>query len=260
MSYLKALRSASRHESTIKRQFGGDVRFAGEKPIFSKPLILMAFTNRCGSHLLAEFFRQTGQLAGFGEFLNHDVVANQSAEHGYASFPDYIAGLEARLCPKGQGFGLKASHDQLAMLLRWNIPAMFPGVRMVHIFREDALAQAVSLSIARQTEQWTIHQQSNGTQATFQRQQIETIIESNEAANTTFRLVAQAAAIPRMQISYEQLVNDPGTYVRRLFAFCGVDAPGWVPRAPNVRKQAGAQNAAFAQAYRDLVKAELSQP
>ena len=59
MSYLKSLRTPGRHETTIKRQFGSRVRFEGTAPVFDKPLILMAFTNRCGSHLLADYLRQT---------------------------------------------------------------------------------------------------------------------------------------------------------------------------------------------------------
>lgn len=257
MSYLKTLRTAGRHEITIKRQFGGRVSFGGTAPVFDGPLILMAFTNRCGSHLLAEYLRQTGQLAGFGEYLNHDVVANQSAEHGYVSFPDYIRGLQTRMCPMGQALGLKGSCDQIAMLLRWNIGAMFQGVRMVHIYREDALAQAVSLSIARQTEQWTSRQSGNGTEAIFQPKLIESILEAHENANTMIRLIAQAAALPRVQISYEEVMNDPATYVRRLFGFCGVTAPGWVPRVPSVHKQAGALNAQFARAYQAQVLHEM---
>ncbi|WP_028957938.1 Stf0 family sulfotransferase [Sulfitobacter sp. 20_GPM-1509m] len=256
MSYLKSLRTPGRHETTIKRQFGSRVRFEGATPVFDKPLILMAFTNRCGSHLLADYLRQTGQLAGFGEYLNHDVVANQSAEHGYDSFPDYIAGLQARICLRGQALGLKGSYDQIAMLLRWNIGAMFRGVRVVHILREDALAQAVSLSIARQTEKWTSHQTGNGAAPTFQPKLIESILQSHEAANTMIGLLAQAAALPRMQISYEQVMHDPATYVRRLFGFCGVEAPDWVPRVPTVKKQADALNAEFAQAYRAQVLRE----
>ncbi len=257
MSYLKTLRTPGQHEKTIKRQFGGRVSFDGNAPVFDKPLILIAFTNRCGSHLLAEYLRQTGQLAGFGEYLNHDVVANQSDAHGYYSFPDYITGLQARMCPKGQALGLKGSYDQIAMLLRWNMGAMFGGVRIVHIYREDALAQAVSLSIARQTEQWTSRQAGNGTEPTFQPKLIESILDSHEDANTIIRLIAESAAIPRVQISYEEVVNDPATYVRRLFGFCGVTAPGWVPRVPSVRKQAGALNTEFSRAYQAQVLCEL---
>lgn len=254
MSYLKALRTPGRHETTTAKLFKGRVAFDGAAPVFDKPLIIMAFTNRCGSHLLGDFLRQTKKLAGFGEFLNHDIVARQTAEHGFTSFPEFITGLERRFCPEGQGFGLKASYDQMAMLMRWNIPAMFRNCKVLHITRQDTIAQAVSYSIAQQTQAWTIHQKTNGKRPVFDPKGIEAYIAATEKANETIRLLSNAAGFPRAMVTYEQICNDPNTHVGRVLPFCGVKLGDWVAHPPGVKKQGDGLNKEFVAAFHDLIR------
>lgn len=247
MQLRQLLGQVGPHEAAIKAQFVGRNRFEGAQPVFPTPLIIMAFTNRCGSHLLADYLRQTGKLAGFGEFLNASVVTKQA--QGAAQFPDYICGLHQRLCSNDEVLGIKASYDQILMLLRWNIPAMFTGLRIIHLTRSDAIAQAVSHAIATQSAQWTSLQKSNGVVPRFQVKQIDAILQEQDRANALIRLIAQTTATPRAQAHYEAIAKDPATHVGRLLTFCGIDAPDWVPCPPQVQKQAGAVNMEFVQRY-----------
>lgn len=58
------------------------------------------------------------------------------------------------------------------MLLRFNIPAIYPGVRVIHIVRSSAFEQAVSFSIADQTNLWISKYIPDGSEASYSFQDI----------------------------------------------------------------------------------------
>lgn len=254
MSTIRALRRPGRHETRLRRVFRGALRYRG-RARFATPLVVMGFTNRAGSHLLGDFLRQTGRIGGLGEVLNHDVAGALAGRLGAASLPDYIAALTEHYAPEDGLFGLKASWDQLAMLLRADIPSMYGGgVKLVHLVRQDVVAQAVSLSLARQTGRWTAAQEGNGRAPRFDARAIARGIAAAEAGNLNIRLIAGACGLPRSLVTYEQICADPATHVGRVLAFCGTPAPGWQPRPPALKKQGGEEARAFAARYRALLR------
>ncbi len=259
-SYPAALRATGDHERRIFRQFGGRVAFDGSAPVTNRPLILVAFTNRSGSNLLCEYLRQSGKVAGGMEQLNHEVVAAQVAAHPVDRFADHIAGLLARQGRADQSFCLKASWDQLLMLYRWNIPAMFPQTRILHIQRHDAIAQAVSYSIALQTKRWNSIQPGNGQAPAFLPRQIGQILSDQRQANDHIALLAQILEVPRVAVSYEQIVAAPDAHLRRVLRFCGIALPDLTVRPPALQRQADPVNADFAARFRADWRAMLLPP
>jgi len=251
---------AGLHERRIATQFAGRCRFAGDAPVFARRLILLGFTNRSGSTLLAEYLRQSGRVAGGMELLNHDIVATQVASHPADDFPVYITGLVHRLGgDDGDAFCLKASWDQIAMLYRWNIPAMFRSTRMIHIRRADVVGQAVSHAIADQTKSWTSQQHAAGITPVFDARRIGAIIARQARAHDAIALAAQVLDVPCVDITYEQLATAPTLHVQRVLGACGVDvAPGWQVRATVLQKQATAVNAGFAARYRAILRSSLT--
>lgn len=249
MSLLDRIATPGRHERRLESALGAArLRYEGTAPLFDKPLILIGFTNRSGSTLLADYMRQSAMFVGLGESANHDFVLRQMQSRGLESYPDLIAQLA------GAGgtrhlFGLKASWDQMAMLVRWNIPAMFSGLKVIHITRRDPLAQAISYSIAEQTDQWTSRQHANGQEPVFNVDVIDRIMREQQMQNVLIGLVAQVMGVPLHGVVYESLVADPAACLRGVLGFCGVARPDWQPRAPGLSKQAGEVNARFRAAY-----------
>lgn len=254
---LNRLTCAGRHEREIIAHLGGDnVRFDGEKPVFDFPLVLLAFTNRSGSTLLAEYLCQSGAVYGLGEFSNHDFVKKQTLKAGLETFPDLIRHLE-----KGRGgrplFGLKVSWDQLAMLIRWNIPAMFSGVRVVHILRQDILGQAVSMSIASQTQQWTSKQPGLDIEPKLNVDALDALITHQQQADTQLQLLAGAFDLPYYQIHYAGLCHNPGPNIQSVLRFCGAPQPDWKPQTPTLGKQSGPVADAFRAKYLEQVRRHI---
>lgn len=232
------------HETQIRSLFPSSFHGSHHAPIFNKPLFILAFTNRSGSNLLADYLRQTGRFRGFGEGLNGDEVKRSHARSPVASFPDYIAQLAGPLNEPGF-WGIKASWDQIILLHRANIPAMFSGVRIIHSVRRDLLGQAVSHWIAHQTKQWTSAHQQSGVTPKFDRPRIEQILMSNLRSNCHIDLISRALGIQRHVVIYEEIQDNPEREIKRLGKAMSIDLDDWQPRAPRIKRQRDHVNDSF---------------
>lgn len=238
------------HEETLTQLFEGRMRFEGQDPVFPQPLMIIAFTNRSGSNLLCDYVAQSGRVGGAGEFLNHDVVTRRCAEAGVGSLPDYIRHLHQTLAGAQRMLALKASWDQWAMLLRHNIPAMFPRVIVLHCTRGDILGQAVSYAIALRNGRWIQLRQAGqadppdaAEDESIPLTQIEAQMDLFHRANLLIRLLCEAHGVKRWDISYERLCQDKGAHLSAVLQAEGLVPAGWMPGTPRLERQAGPLNA-----------------
>ena len=226
------------HEHEIRALFQGEVAFTGDRPAIDRPLLILAFTNRSGSNLLADYLVQTGQVAGLGEFLNHETVSRQKDVLQVRSAPDYLLALARRLSREGQHFGVKASAEQLDFLIRWRLPCLFTRTTVVHIHRDDILGQAVSHWIALQTGQWTSQQDGRTVAADFDVSAAQMIAHNVLRSDSAIRMKCGLHFLPYVSVSYEELTFDPATTVARIGKAAGIDLDGWTPAAPKIERQA----------------------
>lgn len=214
------------------------VAFEGNEPVFDVPLILLAFVNRSGSNLLGEYLQSVEGLGGFGEMLNWTAVEKVSKAKGIRTFPDYIRHLvESR--GGAAGFGVKASGAQMAMLLRWNILAMFPSVKVIHIQRQDVVAQAVSLHFATETGAWMSRLETDDpVQVTYDFETLKRRMESVFESNKKIELVCAATGLERYTIIYEQMTERTTETIRHALDFLGVSGSDWeAPNRTRMQKQ-----------------------
>jgi LPS sulfotransferase NodH len=258
MKLLKRLARSRKHEKTIRELFPDGYLYSGDRPVYSYPLYLLAFSNRTGSNLLAEYLRSTSVFDGFREQLNHDVVSQLSARLEAKSFPDYFESVTQKYGSKNAIYGFKASWAQIMMLLRCRIPQMYNGVRIIHIVRADPLAQAVSYSIAYQTKLWTSeHKGEPGVTPKFDFEDIARRLEGVLFSAEAVALISSLFEIPRVRIQYEDLVANPVATMRKIGEFSGHDFSAWVPNQPVLSRQAGTLNEAFAARFSKAARARL---
>jgi trehalose 2-sulfotransferase len=240
VNFLSGLFKEGSHAPNISRMFQGNTVFSGSEPVFDATLHILAFTNRSGSHLLAEYLTAHPGLRGFGEVLNHSVVANQSASFGIKGFPDYIAHLAKPVPIKPQAaYGVKASWDQLNMLFRWRIDKMFTDVRIVHICRHDIIGQAISYMIATQTNQWTSRQKADPDAVPrYDFNALCNHLHLFSLANDSIVITANAQSTPYHRVAYEDLVARPQDTVAGVLHFAGLDMGGYALPVPKLEKQA----------------------
>lgn len=250
MSYLSTLSKPGVHEKNIRRFFKSNVYFTEDAPVFSKPLYLLAFVNRSGSNLLAEYLRMTPNLNGFHEQLSYNTVENHSQRRSIESFPEYIEDLSAAASLKDQQFGFKASWDQILMLHRFRIFNMYPEVRIIHIHRQDVLGQAISYHIALQTNQWTSAQEaSNSENCKFDAAKISGIIGGVIDGNSSIVQACTILGLPKISVSYEELVEYPVQTMRKLGDFTMQDLSQLQLKEPKIKKQASSLNEDFRDRY-----------
>ncbi|WP_431930295.1 Stf0 family sulfotransferase [Nonomuraea jabiensis] len=147
--------------------------------------------------------------------------------------------------------GLRGAGDEtdLATLER-----AFGPLTLIHLRREDLVAQAVSWSRAEQTGYW-----QQGDEALRRphedidqmRGLLETIRQHNQAWESWFR----SQGVSPHEVTYEQLVDDPGAVVEGIAARLRIAVPpGWQPRSTH-RKQADEVNKKWARALRTSLAA-----
>lgn len=236
--------SRTSHENRIREHFDDRVIFTGTGPIFERPLLVLAFTNRSGSNLLADYLRQTKGTSGLGEYLNAETAVNIAGKEGLDSFPKYIQHLAENVARQGQ-FGVKASLEQLGFLRKWRILDMFDSVSVVHIHRDDILSQAVSHWIARETGQWTSLQQAETETVHFDADRILGIVGDISRSDAAIREMCALNGLCYVSASYEDLCFDPKVAVDRIAGWTGIDSSAWQPQQPRISRQANALNTAF---------------
>ncbi len=235
-----------------------DLAFTGAAPVFGAPLVILAFCNRSGSNLLSEYLRSVDGLGGFREMLNWKQVLNRAEAGDITGFPDYMRHLVDEFGGEA-GFGIKASHSQIAMLIRWNILAMFPSVKVIHIRRQDVVAQAVSLHFALSTGTWTSSQDSGAPPVVdYDYDALCSRMAQVFESNTKIELVCAAAGLERHTIIYEQLIGRPNPAMRGALSFLGLDAATWMlPRKTKMNKQRSPAKAAMVERFRAELAAQI---
>lgn len=255
----RLLRPLGEHERRIAAQFDGKCRWTGKAPAFDRDLLVLGFTNRSGSNLLADYLCQTKLVQPVGEYLNWNGVVDHATEKGIATFPDYIRFLVAR-GPARPHFGVKASWEQLAMLHRWNSPAMFRACRIIVIQRRSVLRQAVSLSIAQQTRKWSSRQAGTGVVPAYDAKAIANIMQSIERSNAMMSRLCEALDLPFTTLYYEDLLEDPNAVVQRKLREIGVDCPPLSLAEPAIQRQSDHINEDFVTRMRAHLRDDLGLP
>ncbi|MBF9059742.1 hypothetical protein HKCCSP123_11165 [Rhodobacterales bacterium HKCCSP123] len=248
---LAQLGDTGLHQQEIEAVFEGRVTWEGTAPVIPHPLVVIAFTNRSGSNYLAELMRSTGQVTGLGEALNAETVAQRCDDWGVPTFPGYFEALARR---HGVPFGVKASWDQLLMLLRCRIHEMHQGLRVVHIRRRDTVGQAISREIAWQTGKWTsLTPVKAEITPRYDAARITRQIAAIQREEALFPLIFEAFDLKVTDVAYEDLVHRPMVMVRRVMEEIGHPCPDWRPAPARIGKQADATNDAFRAAYRQVL-------
>lgn len=224
--------------------------------MFDRPLVVLCFENRSGSNFLAALLRTSGKIHGLGEALNFDTVKERAAHWGVTSFPDYMARFAATDMPE---VGVKASWDQLLMLMRFGIHNMFSGLKLIYVRREDTVAQAVSRHIAFQTGKWTSEiEVAKSIEPTFDAFEIAQHFTAVQRADRMFDSIFQVFDLDVYRVTYEGVVDRPNMSAIKVMEFLGHDLPDWRPRRDiTLRRQANALNDAFQQRFRREMKAMI---
>jgi LPS sulfotransferase NodH len=227
-------------------------------------IYIIASTNRTGSHLLCEGLNAT-DVAGHPQEALTPEYRHELCQFLYGTNLDFSASIKTMIrqgmTPNGV-FGVKVHWDQveeIAFELGYDgEPHIFlleelPGAEYIHLFRRDTLAQAISLYIALQTEEWW---RLTGVENPYKKR-IEPIFNAAEILRLEQNLIRQRNAweaffilegIAPLRMEYEALAADYRGEVGRVLDFLGQDrAIAQTIPEPRLQKQGDALNAIWMQ-------------
>jgi LPS sulfotransferase NodH len=227
----------SNHEKIIIEFFGGydavaadidkcieEIRDGRELP--ATETVVICFTNRSGSNLLAEGIEKNSNAALGGEYFNHPMVANFCRKKNISSFSEYCIRLQKHLLrmKKKHIFCTKLGQVQLHFLTKMKVlPYLLPNPKFVLIKRKDILGQAVSFSIANQTSKWKSGQEGTGKRAVFKEADIIKRVEVLVKANASFEQYFALTGEECVQVYYEDLVDNFSGTLSKVIADLGLD-------------------------------------
>jgi LPS sulfotransferase NodH len=198
------------------------------------------FTNRSGSNYLENSIAAAGLTPRGGEFFNAETVLHVCGKLGITSFHEYFCHIVESKSKSELFFG-KFAAEHIALLIRSGIlDRIITRSKFILLQRLDKLAQAVSLAIAEQTQQWAWYAapQRSADELQFSAQRIgehlDTIVLQEHAL---WQFFSTNGIVP-IVIHYETFVQQPQAAVDLVAMQLGV------PSAPidigqiELRKQA----------------------
>ncbi len=182
---------------------------------------------RTGSHLLIELLRSHPDIACDDEVLNGFYWGRLARRLFLPLWRFYPVPLFRHRAQKSQhaAYGLKLFDDHMpwpGLVLR---VLYREGWRVIHIQRRDLLAQAISTSIARETNRWHRHRGEASTSISLQIDTSDFLRIIEERATRTARINQLLADLPHLDIVYEDDLADRACWAQtsvRLLSYLGL--------------------------------------
>ena len=214
-------------------------------------LLFLCFTNRSGSNYLGNVLAAAGVTHNAEEYLNADLVIETCASNRLATLQSYFSHIVRTRSRRGT-FLTKVAAEHLALLLQSGIlDGLLPQSHFIVIERSDKLSQAISLSIAEQTQQWAWYLPAAlpASELRYSARRIAELIDViTEQELATWRFFGLNGIVP-LAIKYEWLIQNPQAAVDRITAHVGLPRAVIDPSRIELRKQATALNDLWRQCF-----------
>lgn len=204
---------------------------------------MLASTARSGSHYLGHLLAETGALGAPLEYLGTEHVKRWKKKLEVDDFADVLEYLHAhRTAPTGW-FGVKAHWFQFARFATsQRLRDLLQVERYVVIRRQDRLAQAISLVMARQTKAWISFREAK-REPRYDADAIREAMATVEHQVQMWDAYFTQYGVTPLVVEYEELLTDaPGTVDRVLQWFEVEPQPGTTRPLQRPARQANAIN------------------
>ena len=207
-------------------------------------LLFLCFTNRSGSNYLGNLLAAAGLTHNPEEYFNADLVFETCASNRLASFQHYVSHVVRQRSRRGT-FLTKVAAEQLGLLVQSGmLDDLLPQSHFIVIERADKLAQAISLAIAEQSQQWAWYLPSVVPEGElrYSATRIAELIDAiTEQELATWRFFALNGIVP-LAIRYEVLIQHPQIAIDRITDHLGLPRAVIDPSRIELRKQASELN------------------
>jgi LPS sulfotransferase NodH len=222
---------------------------------------VIASPSRSGSNMLQRALWRTRLAGAPEEYFTEDYVRDFDARwnvvNGALDVRRYLALLfRHRTSPNGV-FGMKVHGEDLEnhFLRSLDINTLLDTPRIIALSRRDAVRQAVSYAIARQTGVFIVDgdwlpRRTPIAEPHYNFDLILACHQAIEREQAAWERVFGRSPYPPHRVMYEDLVDHYHDEVHACLEFLGVEPPAEIAR-PNVQRQATAINDEWAARFRE---------
>ncbi|QQL45467.1 Stf0 family sulfotransferase [Sulfuriroseicoccus oceanibius] len=186
--------------------------------------LVIASTGRSGSHMLGHALHRTGAFGYPLEYANPTNFTEWERRFDTSGVEDTLHEIQNRRTAPNGVFGIKLhySHVRHHGGIR-RIERLLPNAHYVILTRKDLVRQAVSLAVARQTGVWISGMEARNSNPTYDFDQINHCLRELVLDNASWRYTLEAAALPYIEVSFDEVKNDLVDVVGRIAKFAGID-------------------------------------
>ncbi|QJR80188.1 Stf0 sulfotransferase [Alteromonas pelagimontana] len=215
-------------------------------------ILVIASTVRSGSHMLGHVLRETGAFGFPLEYVNAKNLEKWKKKFGVNDVASVLQELKARRTSTNGVFGIKIhySHVQAAFGGFEKLKQLLPQAYFVLLSRDDVVAQAISLAIARQTGSWIAGQGDSDKTPEYRFEEIDNGLRRVIFENASWRYTFAATGSRYMELNFKDVKADPASAVLRIADFMDLQIdPQSVPMAPVTKKQSKAINQQWSERF-----------
>lgn len=209
----------------LKSQFSPEdiiqAKFDTDAEVTTSNILFVLSAPRCGSNLLADLLYQNECCLLYEYFQTRKylpILAERwnCISNGQLDKEAFVQSLLRFRTSKNGWLACKIHGHQLETFLK--MEDLFPKVpkHFVYVCRRDLIAQAVSLSIARQTEKWTSQRQVKEKEILYNFSQISNCLETIQEEYSIGKEFLFAKDCQYQTIYYEDLVENPKNILEKL--------------------------------------------
>jgi LPS sulfotransferase NodH len=239
----------------IRNLMDARLDFSGSHPL--RKSYVVAASYRCGSTYLCTRLWNTGVLGAPAEYLN--VGGGRMLRHVMerrlqaASPEDYFVKLLACRTSGNGVFGMKAHYHHFERALDWcpQMLQLLAPVTYIYLSRRDAIAQAVSMAKAIQTNRWTSMDDDAATVLRYDERLIGQCLEEIQQQKIGWLRWFELNAITPFVMNYEDLIANTASGIGSVIKLLDVgDDEGCELYPPLVEKLGDGINAEWAARFR----------
>ncbi len=213
--------------------------------------LVIASTPRCGSHLLGHTLLSTQKFGFPLEYANPVNVKKWMEIYSETDF-DAVLGklMMSRTSPNGV-FSIKTHYAHLDMFGGFQgLVSRLPNPYFVLLSRNDLLAQAISLAIARQSGVWISGQQPKNSKLVYDAAEIEFCLKRTILHNGAWKYLLTSHSVPFIELSFSDVKKDVKSAVQKISELMNVDVDlNELPSTPPTKRQSDTINQEWSERF-----------
>lgn len=211
-------------------------------------VLIIASTGRCGSHMLGHALHKTNKFGFPLEYANPANLAEWKRQLRIDDFQEVMAEIQRRRTSPNGVFGIKLHYPHIKQFGGFeNVVRCFPNAYYILLSRQDALKQAVSLSIASQTGVWITGQKPMNDNPKYDFSHIDKCLRDTILNNSSWRYILAASGCNYTEINFDYVRNNLVQSIEDIANYIDIDIDkSEIPNEQVTKKQSNQINVEWA--------------